>query len=87
MGSPPFIGGLCGDHSPHRTTMTQTKRCRIFQFGHGGLILNRVVQWPPFIHIVFRTTVFTMVDDADTLWPPQLFGAITFESESHGKFE
>ena len=28
-----------------------------------------------------------MVDDADTLWPPQLFGAITFESESHGKFE
>ena len=26
----PFIGGLCGDHSPHRTTMTQTKRCPIF---------------------------------------------------------
>ena len=32
-GLPPFIGGLCGDHSPHRTTMTQTKRCPIFQFG------------------------------------------------------
>ena len=30
---PPFLGGLCGDHSPHRTTMTQTKRCPIFQFG------------------------------------------------------
>ena len=29
----PFIGGLCGDHSPHRTTITQTKRCPIFQFG------------------------------------------------------
>ena len=29
----PFIGGLCGDHSPHRTTMTQTKRCPIFKFG------------------------------------------------------
>ena len=29
----PFIGGLCGDHSPHRTTMTQTKRCPIFRFG------------------------------------------------------
>ena len=28
-----FIGGLCGDHSPHRTTMTQTKRCPIFKFG------------------------------------------------------
>ena len=33
MGSPPLIGGLCGDHSPHRTTMTQTKRCPIFKFG------------------------------------------------------
>ena len=22
-GLPPFIGGLCGDHFPHRTTMTQ----------------------------------------------------------------
>ena len=22
-GLPPFTGGLCGDHSPHRTTMTQ----------------------------------------------------------------
>ena len=32
-GLPPFIGGLCGDHSPHRTTMTQTKRCPIFKFG------------------------------------------------------
>ena len=32
MGSP-LTGGLCGDHSPHRTTMTQTKRCPIFQFG------------------------------------------------------
>ena len=32
-GLPPFIGGLCGDHSPHRTTMTQTKLCPIFQFG------------------------------------------------------
>ena len=32
-GLPPLIGGLCGDHSPHRTTMTQTKRCPIFQFG------------------------------------------------------
>ena len=29
---PPFIGGLCGDHSPHRTTMTQTKCCSIFAF-------------------------------------------------------
>ena len=33
MGSLPFIGGLCGDLSPHRTTMTQTKRCPIFKFG------------------------------------------------------
>ena len=32
-GLPPFIGGLCGDHSPHRTTMTQTKRCPILHFG------------------------------------------------------
>ena len=32
-GLPPFIGGLCGDYSPHRTTMTQTKRCPIFKFG------------------------------------------------------
>ena len=32
-GLPPFTGGLCGDHSPHRTTMTQTKRCPIFKFG------------------------------------------------------
>ena len=31
-GLPPFIGGLCGDHSPHRTTMTQTKCCSIFAF-------------------------------------------------------
>ena len=28
----PCIGGLCGDHSPHRTTMTQTKCCSIFAF-------------------------------------------------------
>ena len=32
-GLPPFIGGLCVDHSPHRITMTQTKRCPIFKFG------------------------------------------------------
>ena len=32
-GLPPFLGGLCGDLSPHRTTMTQTKRCPIFKFG------------------------------------------------------
>ena len=32
-GLPPFMGGLCGDHSPHRTTMTHTKRCPIFKFG------------------------------------------------------
>ena len=32
MGSLPFIGGLCGDFSPHRTTMTQTKCCPIFAF-------------------------------------------------------
>ena len=32
-GLPPFIGGLCGDHSPHRTTMTQTKCCPILHFG------------------------------------------------------
>ena len=25
--------GLCGDHSPHSTTMTQTERCPIFKFG------------------------------------------------------
>ena len=31
-GSSPFIGGLCGDHSPHRTTMTQTKCCSNFAF-------------------------------------------------------
>ena len=30
--APPFIGGLCGDYSPHRTTMTQTKCCPIFAF-------------------------------------------------------
>ena len=29
----PFIGGLCGDLSPHRTTMTQTKCCPILHFG------------------------------------------------------
>ena len=29
----PFIGGLCGDYSPHRTTMTQTKCCSILHFG------------------------------------------------------
>ena len=33
MGSPPFIGSLCGDHSPYRTTMTQTKCCPILHFG------------------------------------------------------
>ena len=33
MGSSPFIGGLCGDHSPHRTTVTQTKRRPILHFG------------------------------------------------------
>ena len=33
MGSPPFIGGLCGDYSSHRTTMTQTKCCSILHFG------------------------------------------------------
>ena len=32
-GLPPFIGGLCGDHSPHRTTMTQTKCCSFLHFG------------------------------------------------------
>ena len=32
VGSPPFIGGLCGDHSPHRTTMTQTKCCPFFKY-------------------------------------------------------
>ena len=31
--APPSIGGLCGDHSPHRTTMTQTKCCPILHFG------------------------------------------------------
>ena len=31
-GLPPFTGGLCGDFSPHRTTMTQTKCCPIFAF-------------------------------------------------------
>ena len=31
-GLPTFIGGLCGDFSPHRTTMTQTKCCPIFAF-------------------------------------------------------
>ena len=33
MGSPPFTGRLCGDLSPHRTTMTQTKCCPFFKFG------------------------------------------------------
>ena len=28
----PFKGGLCGDFSPHRTTMTQTKCCPFFAF-------------------------------------------------------
>ena len=32
VGSPPFTGSLCGDFSPHRTTMTQTKCCPIFAF-------------------------------------------------------
>ena len=32
-GLPPFTGGLCGDHSPHRTTMTQRKCCPILHFG------------------------------------------------------
>ena len=31
-GLPSFIGSLCGDHSPHRTTMTQTKCCSFFAF-------------------------------------------------------
>ena len=31
--APTLIGRLCGDHSPHRTTMTQTKCCPIFKFG------------------------------------------------------
>ena len=31
-GLPPFIGGLCGDFSPHRTTMAQTKCCPFFAF-------------------------------------------------------
>ena len=34
-----FIGGLCGDHSPHRTTMTQTKYCPILRFGSWWLHL------------------------------------------------
>ena len=32
-GLPPFMGGLCGDHSLHRTTMTQTKCCPFLHFG------------------------------------------------------
>ena len=32
-GLPPFIGGLCGDHSPHCTTLTQTKCCPVLHFG------------------------------------------------------
>ena len=31
--APPLHWGLVRDHSPHRTTMTQTKRCPIFKFG------------------------------------------------------
>ena len=31
--APPFTRGLCGDLSPHRTTMTQTKCCPILHFG------------------------------------------------------
>ena len=31
--APPLTGGLCGDLSPHRTTMTQTKCCPILHFG------------------------------------------------------
>ena len=31
-GLPPFIGVLCGDYSPQRTTMTQTKCCPVFAF-------------------------------------------------------
>ena len=31
--APSLIGGLCGDHSPHRTTMIRTKCCPIFKFG------------------------------------------------------
>ena len=41
MGFLPFIGGLCGDFSPHRTTMTQTKCCPIFCIlGCGGVPFN-----------------------------------------------
>ena len=40
----PFIGGLCGDHSPHRTTMTQTKRCPIFKFGSWWCFLRQTPQ-------------------------------------------
>ena len=50
-GLPPFIGGLCGDHSPHRTTMTQTKCCSIFAFwvmvaahGKASMQQNRLVK-------------------------------------------
>ena len=38
-GLSPFIGGSCGDHSPHSTTMTQTKCCPIFKFGSWWLHL------------------------------------------------
>ena len=31
--APPLTGGLCGDLSPHRTTMTQTKCCPVLHFG------------------------------------------------------
>ena len=54
------------------------------------------------LHQLDLGSVFMTVGDADTLWPPQLFSAVTFESQSltendamavlsdrlqHGKFE
>ena len=49
-GLPPFIGGLCGDHSPHRTTMTQTKRCPIFKFGSWWVHPRVVDEGHPWVH-------------------------------------
>ena len=46
-GLPPFIGGLCGDLSPHRTTMTQTKCCPFFCIlGCGGVPIKWLLPEP-----------------------------------------
>ena len=60
--APPLTGGLCGDLSPHRTTMTQTKCCPILHFGSWwGVLLQACSE-----STTVRTSILHPVLRADT---------------------